>query len=148
MNKKLRVLFLCTGNSCRSQMAEGLTRYLKGNSIEAFSAGTEPQELNIHAVKVMKETGIDISNQHSKHIQEFQGTLFDVVITVCDNAHEVCPFFPTKNKVLHKGFVDPSVVAKEVEKNGGSEEEQLDWYRKIRDEIKAFVETFPGSIIE
>jgi arsenate reductase (thioredoxin) len=148
MNKKLRVLFLCTGNSCRSQMAEGLTRYLKGNSIEAFSAGTEPQELNIHAVKVMKEIGIDISNQHSKHIQEFQGTLFDVVITVCDNAHEACPFFPTKNKVLHKGFVDPSVVAKEVEKNGGSEEEQLDWYRKIRDEIKAFVETFPGSIIE
>jgi arsenate reductase len=148
MNKKLRILFLCTGNSCRSQMAEGLTRYLMGDSIDAYSAGTEPQELNLHAVKVMKEIGMDISTQHPKHIQEFQGTLFDVVITVCDNAHEACPFFPTKNKVIHKGFIDPSVVAEELAKKGASEKEQLDWYRKVRDEIKAFVETFPGSFKE
>ncbi|MDD4028634.1 MAG: arsenate reductase ArsC [Caldisericia bacterium] len=146
MSEKPRILFLCTGNSCRSQMAEGWTRFLKGDLMEAYSAGTEPQRLNPNAVKVMKEMGVDISNQHSKHIQEFQGTLFDVVVTVCDHAHETCPFFPTKNPVIHKGFLDPSVIAEEIAKKGASEKEQLDWYRKVRDEIRAFVETLPDGM--
>lgn len=146
MSEKINLLYLCTGNSCRSQMAEGWTRALKGDQIEAYSAGIKTQRLNPSAVKVMAEAGVDITSQKSQHIEEFKDTKIDVVITVCDHAHETCPWFPADCKVIHIGFQEPSTMAKEIMANGGSEEEQLDCYRTVRDEIKAFVETLPGSL--
>jgi arsenate reductase len=144
----MKVLFLCTGNSCRSQMAEGWTRHLKGDVIEAYSAGIETHGLNSHAVKVMAEAGVDISAQRSQNIEEFRDIEFDVVVTVCGHAHETCPFFPGTARVIHVGFDDPPQMAKKLAEQGASEEEQLDCYRKVRDEIKAFVETLPGSLEE
>jgi arsenate reductase (thioredoxin) len=143
MSKKIRVLFLCTGNSCRSQMAEGWTRHLKGDVIEPYSAGIETHDLNLHAVEVMAETGVDISGYRSKHIDTFKDISLDAVITVCGHAHETCPFFPGNCKVMHIGFDDPPQMAKKLAAKGASEEEQLDCYRKVRDEIKSFVETLP-----
>ena len=143
MCRKLNVLFLCTGNSCRSQMAEGWTRHLKGNIIEAYSAGIETHGLNQNAVKVMAEAGVDISGHKSKHIDVFKDAKLDVVVTVCGHAHETCPFFPGNAKVIHVGFDDPPAMAKELAKQGASEEEQLNCYRIVRDEIKALVETLP-----
>jgi arsenate reductase len=148
MKEKMKVLFLCTGNSCRSQMAEGWTRHLKGDVIEAYSAGIETHGLNSHAVKVMAEAGVDISAQRSQNIEEFRDIEFDVVVTVCGHAHETCPFFPGTARVIHVGFDDPPQMAKKLAEQGASEEEQLDCYRKVRDEIKAFVETLPGSLEE
>ncbi|MBN2158190.1 MAG: arsenate reductase ArsC [Spirochaetes bacterium] len=139
---KLHVLFLCTGNSCRSQMAEGMARALKGDVIEAYSAGMEPKRLDPHAVDVMKEIGIDISGQHSKHVNELAGIDFDYVITLCGGAAETCPVFPGKTKVTHRGFDDPPELAR----NAGSEEEALAHYRRVRDEVRAFVESMPGSL--
>ena len=107
MPQKLRILFLCTGNSCRSQMAEGWTRALKGESTEAYSAGIETHGLNRTAVEVMAEAGVDISRHTSKHIENLRDIVFDAVITVCDNARESCPFFPGARKMLHVGFIDP-----------------------------------------
>ncbi len=104
---KLKVLFLCTGNSCRSQMAEGWAKKLKADSIDAYSAGIAPQGLNKIAVAVMKEAGVDITGQHSKHVDELRDVAFDFVVTVCDSAHESCPVFPGKTKVIHVGFDDP-----------------------------------------
>ncbi len=139
---KLRVLFLCTGNSCRSQMAEGWARALKGDQIDAFSAGIETHGLNPRAVKVMAEAGVDISGHKSKPVTDLSTQDFDFVVTVCDHAHESCPLFPGKTKVVHVGFDDPPRLAK----NAKSEEEALAHYRRVRDEIKAFVETLPGAL--
>lgn len=140
--QKLKVLFLCTGNSCRSQMAEGWARRLKGNEFEAHSAGIETHGLNPHAVQVMAEAGVDISSHRSKHLDEVKRIPFDYVITVCDQAHESCPLFPGKTKVVHVGFDDPPRLAKEAK----SEQEALDGYRRVRDEIRTFVETLPESL--
>ncbi len=140
--QKLKVLFLCTGNSCRSQMAEGWARRLKGNEIEAYSAGIETHGLNPHAVQVMAEAGVDISNHRSKHIDELRDVPFDYVVTVCDHAHESCPLFPGRTKVVHVGFDDPPRLAKDTR----SEQEALDGYRRVRDEIRTFIETLPESL--
>src|SRR5688572_25638645 len=109
--RKTRVLFLCTGNSCRSQMAEGFARQLKGDLIEPVSAGVAPKGLNPLAVKAMAEVGIDISTQRSRHIEEFKDQPLDYVVTVCDHAHETCPIFPGRAKVVHVGFDDPPHLA-------------------------------------
>ena len=146
MAKKLKILFLCTGNSCRSQMAEGWTRALKGDSIEVYSAGIETHGLNPMAVEVMAEAGVDISQQTSKHLDTFKENVFYAVITVCDNARESCPFFPGAKRVLHIGFTDPPAMAKELAAKGAGEEEQRNCYRQVRDEIRAFVESLPESL--
>ena len=140
--EKLKVLFLCTGNSCRSQMAEGWARHLKGDVIEAYSAGVETHGLNPNAVKVMAEAGVDISGQRSQHIDDFRDISLDHVITVCSNAHESCPVFPGNTKVMHVGFDDPPRLAKDA----ATEEEALNHYRRVRDEIRQFVETLPESL--
>lgn len=139
---KLKVLFLCTGNSCRSQMAEGWARHLKGDAIDAYSAGIETHGLNPHAVQVMAEAGVDISSHRSKHLDEVKHIPFDYVVTVCDHAHESCPLFPGRTKVVHVGFDDPPRLAKAAK----SEQEALDCYRRVRDEIRTFVETLPDSL--
>lgn len=148
MKEKLKVLFLCTGNSCRSQMAEGWTRHLKGEDIEVYSAGIEAHGLNRRAVKVMKESGIDITGQKSQLIEEFKNIHLDVVVTVCGHAHETCPYFPENSKVVHFGFDDPPKMAQALAEKGGTEQQQLNCYRQVRDEIKSFVETLPESILE
>ena len=127
-------------------MAEGWTRQLKGDKINAFSAGIETHGLNPNAVRVMAEAGVDITQQKSQHIDEFKDVKIDVVITVCGHAHETCPFFPAGCKVIHVGFNDPPKMAKELAEKGASEEEQLNCYRQVRDEIKAYVETLPESL--
>jgi len=139
---RLRVLFLCTGNSCRSQMAEAWTDKLKGDVIEAHSAGTEPKEVDPRAVRAMAEAGVDISRQRSKSVERLGNIEFDYVITLCDQAQQACPFFPAKTAVVHHGFDDPPRLA------GGSrnEEEAMRHYRRVRDEIKAYVETLPESL--
>ena len=139
---KVKVLFLCTGNSCRSQMAEGWTRALKGDRIEAFSAGIETHGLNPRAVQVMAEAGVDISGHRSKTVADLPTKDFDFVVTVCDHAHESCPLFPGKTRVVHVGFDDPPRLAKDAR----TEEEALAHYRRVRDEIKAFVETLPKGL--
>lgn len=138
----MKVLFLCTGNSCRSQMAEGWTRSLRGDEIEPFSAGVLAKGLDPRAVQVMSDAGVDISSQRSKHVDQLRDVVFDVVVTVCDNARESCPVFPGAARVVHVGFDDPPHLAQ----GAGSEEEALGHYRRVRDEIRAFVETLPGSL--
>ena len=142
MNEKLKVLFLCTGNSCRSQMAEGWTRYLKGDAIDVYSAGIETHGLNPNAVEIMREAGVDISTHKSQHIDEFKDVELDYVITVCGHANESCPVFAGNTKVVHVGFDDPPRLAEQVE----SEQEKLDCYRRVRDEIRVFVETLPDAL--
>jgi arsenate reductase len=142
MAEKLKVMFLCTGNSCRSQMAEGWARALKGDVIEAYSAGVEPHGMNERAVRVMREAGVDISSQHSKHVDELADRRFHYVVTVCDHAHETCPLFHAATKVVHVGFDDPPRLAMAAK----TEEEALAHYRRVRDEIKAFVETLPAGL--
>ena len=142
MTKK-KLLFLCTGNSCRSQMAEGWTRALKGDIFDVYSAGIETHGLNQNAVKVMSEAGVDISSHKSQNISEFLDKGIEYVVTVCSHAHETCPLFPGKAKVIHKGFEDPPALAKDKK----TEEEKLDCYRRVRDEIKAFVETLPDALL-
>ena len=129
------MLFLCTGNSCRSQIAEGWTRHLKGDIIEPYSAGIETHGLNSYAVKVMAEAGVDISEHSSKHVDELKGINFDYVITVCGHANEHCPIFPGKTRIVHVGFDDPPKLAKEAK----SEQDALNCYRRVRDEIKDFI---------
>ena len=146
MSEKLNVLFLCTGNSCRSQMAEGLTRHLKGEVINAYSAGIETHGLNPNAVKVMAEIGIDISGQKSQNITEFSDVKIDHMITVCGHAHETCPVVPIDRQIKHVGFPDPPKMAKELAEEGASEDSQLDCYRNVRDEIKTFVESLPDHL--
>jgi len=129
-------------------MAEGWTRELKGRQIEAFSAGVEIHGLNPHAVAVMAEAGVDISSQRSKHVNEFTGRDLDVVITVCDHARESCPYFAASCKRVHVGFDDPPALAKEAAKKGGDESVQLNCYRKVRDDIRTFVEALPDNILK
>jgi len=140
----ITVLFLCTGNSCRSQMAEGWARALKSDSIDPYSAGIETHGLNPDAVRVMAESGVDISHQKSKHVTELKEITFDYVVTVCGHAHENCPVFPGKSKIVHVGFPDPPKLAEEVE----SAEEKLDCYRMVRDKIRAFIETLPEALTQ
>ena len=135
---------MCTGNSCRSQMAEGWAKELKAGRIEAFSAGTAPQPVDPLAVRVMAEAGVDISGASAKSVDDLPGQDFDYVITLCDQANETCPFFPGPVKRFHKGFEDPPLLARAAR----SEEEVLAHYRRIRDEIKAFVESLPESLAE
>ncbi|HXB98283.1 MAG TPA: arsenate reductase ArsC [bacterium] len=138
----LKVLFLCTGNSCRSQMAEGWARALKAGSIEAFSAGLVAHGQNPNAIKVMAEAGVDITGQASKTLASLGGQAFDVVITVCGDADEQCPVFPGPTRKIHHGFDDPPKLAKDA-KTG---EEALGHFRRVRDEIKAYILTLPGSL--
>ena len=136
---RLRILFLCTGNACRSQMAEGWARHLKGDVLEPYSAGIETHGLDPRAVRVMAEAGVDISAHRSKHLDELAGVAFDAVVTVCDRARESCPLFPGGTRLLHAGFGDPPRLVREA----ATEEEALDAYRRVRDEIRRFVETLP-----
>ncbi len=131
----MRVLILCTGNSARSQMAEGLLRHDAGNVYEVFSAGTKPTRVRPEAITVMREVGIDISGHRSKSVDEFAGQDFDYVITVCDNAKESCPIFPANTKRIHWSIDDPAAVQ-------GPEEERLAAFRRIRDELRARLQTF------
>lgn len=133
MTKK--ILVLCTGNSCRSQIAEGYLRYFLGNNAEIYSAGVEVHGVNPRAVATMKEDGIDISKQTSNHIDEYQNIDFDVILTVCDNAKERCPFFPTKAEKFHQNFPDPA-------KAKGTEQEILQEFRSVRQTIKEYCSTF------
>lgn len=139
---RLTVLFLCTGNSCRSQMAEGFARSLKSSEIDAYSAGVERHGLNPDAVRVMAEAGVDISGQSSKTVDELPSLRFDYVVTLCGHASENCPFFPGATKRLHVGFDDPPSLAK----NAKNEEERLAPYRTVRDAIRRFVEAMPGNL--
>ncbi|HEV2292868.1 MAG TPA: arsenate reductase ArsC [Tepidisphaeraceae bacterium] len=139
---KTRILFLCTGNSCRSQMAEGWAKQLRGDVIEAHSAGVEPHGMNARAVAVMKEAGVDVSSHRSKHVDELKHVPFDYVVTVCGHANETCPIFLGRTKVVHVGFDDPPQLAKDAK----TEEEALNHYRRVRDEIRAFIETLPASL--
>ncbi len=138
----MKILFLCTGNSCRSQMAEGWARHLKGDLFEAYSAGIEKHGLNPSAVKVMAEAGVDISGQQSTLIDELSAREFDYVITLCGHANETCPFFPGPK--IHIGFDDPSSLTLGAQ----NEDEALSHYRRVRDEIKNFVEGLPESLPE
>jgi arsenate reductase len=139
MTDKLRVLFLCTGNSCRSQMAEGWARTLVGDQVEPYSAGIEAYGLNPTAVAVMREAGVDISHQRSKTIADLADVPLDLVITVCGHADEHCPAFAGKAKVVHVGFDDPPKLSQSAQ----SREEELSIYRRVRDEIRSFVGTLP-----
>jgi arsenate reductase (thioredoxin) len=139
----LKVLFLCTGNACRSQMSEGWTRHLKGAHIDAYSAGIAPHGLDPRAVKVMAEAGVDIATHRSKHLDELLHVPFHYVITVCDNAAESCPVFPGSVRKVHRSFQDPPRLAR----GAGTEAEALEHYRRVRDEIRAFVETLPEALM-
>lgn len=131
-----KILFLCTGNSCRSQMAEGWARELLGDLVEPYSAGIEAHGMNPRAVEVMREAGVDITAQSSKLVSSLASVPFDLVVTVCGHADEHCPAFLTKAKVVHVGFDDPPKLAK----SAATEEEALGHYRRVRDEIRAFVQ--------
>ncbi len=139
---KLKILFLCTGNSCRSQMAEGWTRHLKGDQIDCWSAGIEKHGMNPHAVAVMAEAGVDISGHTSKTVNELPVQAFDYVITVCGHANEHCPFFPGRTIRVHMGFDDPPKLAATAR----TPEEALAHYRRVRDEIRDYVMTLPESL--
>lgn len=134
-----RVLFLCTGNSCRSQMAEGWLRHLAGDRFEAASAGTRPAGLHPDAVLVMREAGVDISGQYSRNVSEFLQQQFDFVITVCDSAREACPYFPGAAQRLHWGFADPAAAT-------GTHEERLAIFRRVRDQIASRIKDFISSL--
>jgi arsenate reductase len=142
MKTKLKILLLCTGNSCRSQMAEGWAHHLKGDEIEAYSAGLEKHGLNPHAVKVMAEAGVDISRHYSKTPAEIGPVQLDYVVTVCSHANENCPIFPGQAKVVHAGFEDPPKLTEHLPDG----EEKLAVYRRVRDEIRRFVEALPGAL--
>jgi arsenate reductase len=142
MSERLKVLFLCTGNSCRSQMAEGWTRHLKAESIEVYSAGVAPHGIDPRAVAVMEEAGVDISGQRSKDVEELMDVPFDYVVTLCGGAAETCPVFMGQTKRMHVGFDDPPALARGAE----SDDEALVIYRRVRDEIRAFVETLPDGL--
>jgi len=142
--RKLNVLFLCTGNSCRSQMAEGWANELKSDVLESYSAGIETHGLNPNAVKVMAEAGVDISSHRSKNVDELSNVVFDYVVTVCGHANEHCPLFFGEVKIVHYGFDDPPQLAQ----NTANEEEALNHYRRVRDEIKSFIETLPEGLLD
>jgi arsenate reductase len=130
---KLRVLFICTANAARSQMAEGLLRAKFGDRFDVFSAGTRQSKVSTRAITVMQEIGIDIAHHRSKTLAEFEGVPFDLAVTLCDKAHAVCPVVPGAKKTIHRGFADPHLTP-------GSEEEVLEGYRKVRDGIAAWID--------
>lgn len=144
MNTPANILFLCTGNSCRSQMAEGFANSMHSELLRAYSAGTAPgPRVDPKAVQVMREVGIDISAGRPKHVDELDGVELDLVITVCDHAHETCPVFPgAKTRIIHNGFDDPPRLAFDAD----SEDEAIEHYRRVRDEIRAFNETLPDLL--
>ncbi len=143
MSKKISVLFLCTGNSCRSQMAEAWTRFLKKDTIEPFSAGITAHGLNPDAITVMQELGLDCSDWHSKTLKDMPpGITFDYVITLCDNASQSCPYFPATTAIIHKGFDDPPKLACEAT----NVIERLAPYRRVRDELKTFILSLPKNL--
>ncbi|MES2525481.1 MAG: arsenate reductase ArsC [Bdellovibrionota bacterium] len=137
------IMFLCTGNSCRSQMAEGFCRKYWGHSFHVYSAGTKKHGMNDRAIKVMAESGVDLSSQYSKTTDELPGVTFDFVVTVCDSARENCPYFPG-GKVIHVGFQDPPALTKEMK----DEEEVLKVYRRVRDEIEFAIKHLPEILGE
>ena len=141
--KRLKVLFLCTGNSCRSQMAEGWARALKSDVMEVWSAGIETHGLNPLAVKAMAAAGVDISGHRSQQLDELEQVDFDFVVTVCDNARESCPLFPGKATVVHHSFPDPPFLAR----NTASEEEALVHFREVRDQIREYVAGMPDNLV-
>jgi arsenate reductase len=136
---KIKVLFLCTDNACRSQIAEGWAKHLKSDIIDAYSAGIRPIGVSSRAIKIMAEAGVDISGHKSKHVDEFQGIDFDYVVTLCDNASENCPVFAGKTKIVHKSFEDPYLAA-------SNDENIMAVFRRVRDQIKAFVEKMPENL--
>jgi arsenate reductase len=140
MSQKPRVLILCTGNSARSQMAEGLLRHDAGDRFEVFSAGVSPSEVRSEAIAVMREIGVDLTAHRSKHVNEFHGQSFDYVLTVCDHAREVCPVFPAQTTTLHKSFVDPAACDE-----NSPEAERLALFRQVRDEIRRYLRSFPDG---
>lgn len=137
-----RILFLCTGNSCRSQMAEGFTRHLRSDVFEVYSAGIEAHGLNPHAVRAMAEAGVDISRQRSTRVDELGAVAFDWVVTVCGHADDNCPHFSGATRVIHRGFDDPPKLAQ----TAASEQEAFGHYCRVRDEIRAYVETLPQAL--
>lgn len=141
---KIKVLYLCTGNACRSQMAEGWTRSLKGDVIEAHSAGVEPHGVDPRAIRAMAEAGVDISAQTSKHVDMLEDMDFDYVVALCSSAQQACPVFPAKSRVLHFGFDDPPALAAGAK----TEEEAMSHYRRVRDEIRQLVERLPKVLME
>ncbi|HUV66232.1 MAG TPA: arsenate reductase ArsC [Sedimentisphaerales bacterium] len=136
---KVKVLFLCTGNSCRSQMAEGWAKHLKPDVIEAYSAGVWPVGVSSRAIAAMAEAGVDISSHRSRHVSDFEGIDFDYVITLCGNAKEQCPVFGGKARLVHVPFDDPMAAV-------GSSERVMAAFRHTRDLIRAFVETLPETL--
>ena len=138
-----RILYLCTGNSCRSQMAEGWTRHLKSGVLEPASAGIEPSIVDPRAIQVMAEVGVDLTGQSSKHLDDVMETGFDFVVTVCSDAAEACPIFRGDALVVHQPFDDPPRLAKP----GDSEEAILTQYRRVRDELRAYVESLPEALM-
>lgn len=140
MSSKIKVLFLCTGNACRSQMAEGWARHLKSDVMEVYSAGVWPFRVSTKAIQVMAEAGVDISSHTSKHVFTYLDMDFDYVITLCDHAKKECPIFGGHAKLVHKPFKDPLSTT-------GNREQMLDAFRKIRDEIRAYVETLPECVM-
>jgi len=141
MTHKKKVLFLCTGNSCRSQMAEGFARALRADDLEVYSAGVVKHGLNPLAVKAMAEAGVDISAHASKTVDELPTQEFDSIVTLCGHANENCPYFPGKAERIHAGFDDPPALAKDAK----TEEEALAHYRRVRDEIRQFILDFPSG---
>jgi len=139
---KLRILFLCIGNSCRSQMAEGWTRHLKNALIEPYSAGIEPTDMDPYAVRVMREAGVDISSHRPRLVDDLANIAFDYVVSVCDHAYERYSSFPARTRLVHAGFDDPLRLAR----TAATEEEALDHYRRVRDAIRAFVGTLPEAL--
>lgn len=137
-----KILFLCTGNSCRSQMAEGWAKKLLSDKTQSFSAGTKPSFVDPRAIKVMAEVGIDISNHKSKSVDEFKNMKFDFVVTVCDKARESCPVWFGDAVKIHKSFEDPPYLAR----NAKDEEDALSYYRKVRDEIRDFIKELGCSL--
>lgn len=140
--RRKKIIFICTGNSCRSQMAEGWVKKLKPDIFEPFSAGLERHGLDLKAVEVMQEAGVDISRQQSKLIQDIKDEDFDFIITICNNANAKCPVFPGKGKRLHRAFDNPPVLSRDSK----TDEEALAIYRRVRDEIKIFVEEMPQNL--
>lgn len=142
LRNKINVLFLCTGNSCRSKMAQGWARHLKADTIEPYSAGTQKHGLNPSAVAVMAEAGVDIAGHTGKTLDDLSGVRLDYVVTVCGHAHETCPVFPGKAVVIHQGFDDPPKLAADET----DPEKALGHYRRVRDEIRDFIQTLPEAL--
>lgn len=143
LQRQVSVLFLCTANACRSQMAEGWARHLRPDVIQAYSAGTKKARVSAKAIQVMAEAGVDISHHESTALEEWPRLDFDYVVTVCDHAAEACPVFPGSATVIHQGFDDPPrLAAAETDP-----ERVLEAYRRVRDEIKTFVERLPETLV-